>query len=80
MSKNKVQLVIAGATYFLVTDETMGHLQKAATQVEELLLSFKTAVPDATKASVLVALELATQLVKLQEKQAAEREAQIRLN
>ena len=70
MSKSKIQVIIAGVTYFLVTDEAESHLQKAATRVEELLSSFKTNVPEATKAEVLVALQLASQVIKLQEEQA----------
>ena len=69
MSKSKIQVVIAGVTYFLVTDEDNNNLQKAAAHVEQLLSSFKASVPETTKAEVLVALQLATQVIKLQEEQ-----------
>ena len=69
MSKNKVQVAIAGVTYFLITDESEEHLQKAAVTVGDLLQSLSVHIPEAQKAAVLAALQFSSKLIKLEEKQ-----------
>lgn len=80
MSKRKVQIVINNVPYSFVTDESDEHLNTAARSVDELLRSILQAgVPEVSNAAVLVALQLASRALKLEERQQRQDEENRRL-
>lgn len=80
MGKRKVQIVINNVSYSFVTDETDEHLATAARSVDGLMRSILQAgIPDVSNAAVLVALQLASKVLKLEEKQQRQDEDNRRL-
>jgi cell division protein ZapA (FtsZ GTPase activity inhibitor) len=70
MSKSKIQVTINDAVYSFVTDESEEHLHKSAARVDESVRSIVQAgVSEDVKAAVLTALQLASSLLKLEERQ-----------
>ncbi|MFT6765337.1 MAG: cell division protein ZapA (FtsZ GTPase activity inhibitor) [Alteromonas naphthalenivorans] len=70
MSKTKVQVTINDAEYSFVTDESEEHLHRAAARVDESVRNIlRAGVDENVKAAVLSALQLASNLLKLEEKQ-----------
>lgn len=79
MSKKKVQVAINNAVYSFVTDEQEDHLHQAASRVDELVRAILQAGGEPPKAAILVALQLASSLLKLEKKQQEQEDEKRRL-
>ncbi len=64
---NKVKVSIFGSSYFLITDQTEDHLQKAAEHVDQIMKSLQYSIDEPSKIAVLTALQLASKLFLLEE-------------
>lgn len=69
MNKKKVKVTIFGSPYFLVTDHSEEHLQQSASYVDQLMKNLQFSVEDPYKNAVLTALQLASQLLLLEQEQ-----------
>ena len=78
MSKNKVKVTVGNATYCLVTDQPEEHIYQAAAQVSYMMHEVN-ALHDSAKAAVLVALQLMSRLLLLEQQQTAALDEQKRL-
>ena len=78
MSKNKVKVTLGNATYCLVTDQPEEHVYQAAAQVNRMMHEVN-ALQDSAKAAVLVALQLMSKLLLIEQQQTAALDEQKRL-
>ena len=79
MSKSKVKVTISGSAYFLITDQSEEHIQEAASYVNSLIQGSNLSIEDYSKILVLTALQLASNLLILQEQQKHTSDEQERL-
>ena len=80
MSKKRIQVTINDAVYSFVTDEQEEHIHQAAAHVDESMRSILQAgVSETSKAAVLASLQLASSLLKLEERQRQQEEEKRRL-
>ncbi len=77
MSK-KVKVTVGNVTYCLITDQPEEHIYQAATQVSHMMHEVN-ALQDSAKAAVLVALQLMSKLLLLEQQQHAALDEQKRL-
>lgn len=68
MSKNKVKVTVGNATYSLITDQSEEHVYQAAAQVSRMMHDVN-ALQDSAKAAVLVALQLMSKLLLIEQQQ-----------
>lgn len=80
MSKNKIKVTINDVSYSFLTDESEEHLYRAAACIDESMRSIlQSGVSDVSKAAVLTALQVASRLLKAEERQRQQDEEKKRL-
>ncbi len=79
MAKNRTKVSICDVSYSLVGDEEEAHLFQAAAQVDSAMRTVSEAGVEREKAAVLVALQLASKILKYEARERSQAEEGERL-